>query len=283
LKIKGKSEQNVIRRICNGVVSTVAADSNETLNSPFGIAVDGTSNIFVADTNNHVIRKITNGVMSTWAGTVKGNKDGPCKKATFYCPASIAVTTNGEIYVADYWNHSIRKVTRNAEVVTIAGNGECGYTDGECKIAKFNKPCSLVVDTENTLYIADCFNDRIRKITTNGQVSTISDKIRRPTGLAMFNNELIIAEFGKHRVVIMNLSGELIFAMGTGIPGFKDGDSTQAQFNFPWGVAVDKEGNIFVADRDNHRIRKIEMDLTPQVDESLRNLLSGLVSEKKNN
>ena len=216
-----------------GVLTTVAgvagsvgtADgtgSAARFNSPLGIAVDTAGNLYVADSTNHTIRKITPaGVVSTLAGLAgsAGSANGAGSAARFSQPIGIAVTVAGTIYVGDASNRTIRSITSTGVVSTLAGlAGIGGSTDGSGSAARFGRPVGVAVDAAGTLYVSDQTNDTVRAITPGGMVSTLA-------GLA-------------------------------GNPGIADGSSA-ARFNNPWGAAVDAAGNVYVADRLSHTIRKI--------------------------
>jgi sugar lactone lactonase YvrE len=186
-----------------------------------GVAVDGDGNIIVADACNCCIRKITpQGQVSTLAGTTgeKGHRDGEGAGAQFNQPYGVAVDGDGSIIVADMHNHCIRNITPTGQVSTLAGTGKKGYRDGEGTEAQFNYPKGTAVDKDRNVFVADQNNFRIRKITPQGQVSTLT---------------------------------------GTGETGHRDGEGTVSQFNYPSGVAVDGDGNVVVADLFNYRIRKV--------------------------
>ena len=219
---------NRIRKItASGVVSTLAGSTSgytdgtgtsAQFNNPYGVAVDGAGNVYVADRYNDRIRKITtSGVVSTLAGSTNGYTDGTGTSAQFYNPFGVAVDGAGNVYVADLYNHRIRKITASGVVSTLAGNGTYGYTDGTGTSAKFNRPTGIAVDGAGNVYVADLSNHRIRKITTSGVVSTLAGSTY----------------------------------------GYTDGTGTSAKFYYPSGVAVDGAGNVYVADYHNHRIRKI--------------------------
>lgn len=220
-----------VRKISpNGVVSTLAGSSygyadgtgsNAQFSNPTGIAIDSENNIYVADQNNHKIRKITpNGVVSTFAGSTSGFTDGTGSEAQFNRPTELTIDSQDNIYITDKNNHSIRKITSNGVVTTLAGNGTAGTVDDTGVIAQFNNPIGLTIDPQNNIYIADSENNRIRKITPNGVVTTLAGNTQ----------------------------------------GFLDGNDTTAQFKYPTGLTIDSQGNIYVADRDNHKIRKITQD-----------------------
>jgi DNA-binding beta-propeller fold protein YncE len=187
---------------------------------PSGVAVDKDGNIIVADTWNNCIRKITpQGHVSTLAGTRKrGHRDGEGTVAQFKCPSGVAVDGIDNVIVADAGNNRIRKITPQGQVSTLAGTGERGHRDGEGNAAQFDWPRGVAVDGGGNVIVADGGNHRIRKITPQGQVSTLA---------------------------------------GSGEEGHRDGEGTVAQFDRPCGVAVDGGGNVIVADTDNHRIRMI--------------------------
>ncbi|MGA1940680.1 immunoglobulin-like domain-containing protein [Arcobacter sp. YIC-310] len=137
-----------------------------TFNTPYGIDIDSNDNLYVADTNNHKIRKITpSGNVTTLAGSGSaGFADGTGSLATFRYPDKLVVDSDNNIYVGDYNNHSIRKITPAGVVTTIAGNGSAGLTDAFGKLAQFNGPTDIAIDSKNNIYIADQKNHKIRKI-----------------------------------------------------------------------------------------------------------------------
>lgn len=257
------SYNNVIRKISKDRISTIGyysegidsywfpqgayVDGNieeARFNHPRDIAVDTYGNIFVADTDNHVIRSIKNGKVYTFAGDGKaGYEDGRGIKARFNTPSGIAIDKDNNLYIADTLNHVIRKISTEGEVTTLTGKiGESGgYKDGTLKEALFNEPTALKMDDKGILYVVDSGNQRIRAI-EEGEVKTIA-------GAGMDKNE-----------------------NGYIIGGYKDGTANEAQFNFPKGIDVSKEGIIFVADTYNHQIRMIidnEVFTLKLVDDSL--------------
>jgi Protein kinase domain/SMP-30/Gluconolactonase/LRE-like region/NHL repeat len=159
-----------------GSADGVGADARFSDNEK-GIAVDGAGNIYVADTLNHMIRKLTpDGVVTTLAGSlVAGSADGPGTSAGFAKPCGLAVDAKGVLYVADAGNHTIRKITPDGAVSTLAGTaGVAGSADGPCSRALFNQPRGLAVDGAGNVFVADSGNRSIRKITPAGLVSTVA-------------------------------------------------------------------------------------------------------------
>jgi sugar lactone lactonase YvrE len=185
--------------------------------------VDGAGNAYVADTENHTIRKVTpGGTVTTLAGLggSSGSADGTGSAARFYWPYGVAVDSAGNVYVADTWNYTIRKVTPGGVVTTLAGlAGTGGSTDGTGSAARFNYPSGVAVDSAGTVYVADRGNHTIRKVTPGGAVTTLA-------GLADSY-------------------------------GSADGTGSAARFDSPRGVAVDSAGNVYVADYYNNTIRKV--------------------------
>jgi sugar lactone lactonase YvrE len=183
------TRNHVIRAIApDGFVSTVAGIAGERgsndgagrearFNFPAGIAVDANGTIYVADTNNHTIRKIVAGVVTTLAGSagISGTADGSGAAARFTSPAGIGVALDGTIYVADTYNHAIRKITPDGSVTTLAGvKRALGYNDGFATQASFRYPFGLAVAADGTIYVADTSNEVIRKVTPEGRVTTVA-------------------------------------------------------------------------------------------------------------
>ncbi len=184
------TNNHTIRKItpADGVVATLAglagvqgsADGTGSARfySPGGVAVDGTGNVYVADTNNHTIRKITpaDGVVATLAGLagIQGNADGTGSAAQFNSPGGVAVDDAGNVYVADTSNDTIRKISPTGAVTTLAGSaGSAGSADGTGSAAQFNSPSGVAVDDAGNVYVADTNNYTIRKITPAGVVTTL--------------------------------------------------------------------------------------------------------------
>ncbi len=284
------ASNNVIRKITSaGVVSTFAGSAGSAgstdgtgsaarFNRPFGVAVDASGNVFVAEASNNVIRKITSaGVVSTFAGSAgsAGSTDGTGSAARFNNPQGIAVDAAGNVFVADTVNHTIRKITSAGVASTFAGTaGSSGSTDGTGSAARFYNPSGVAVDAAGNVFVADSTNYTIRKITSAGVVSTFAGtaastgstdgtgsaaRFNSPSGVAVdAAGNVFVADRGNGIIRKITSAGVVsTFAGSAGSSGSTDGTGSAARFNSPSGVAVDAAGNVFVADRGNGIIRKI--------------------------
>ncbi len=242
--------------------------------SPTSVAVDGVGNVYVADQDNHRIRKVTSsGVVSTIAGNgYSGYADGMGSAAQFYSPTGIAVDSEGNVYVADQGNHRIRKITPLGIVSTLAGSGKPSYSDGVGIAAQFNAPFGVAVDGGGNLFVTDQNNQRIRKISPLGVVSTLAGnggtgyadgagataRFANPSGIAVdWSGNVYIADQLNSRIRKINSSGMVSTFAGNGNRGYTDGMGGVAQFSLPSGVVVDWTDNVYIADQGNHLIRKI--------------------------
>ena len=247
------------------------------LNYPYGVAVDGAGNLYIADLANHRIRKVdSTGTITTFAGTGErgfGGDGGPASQAQINFPTGVAVDEAGNLYIADWSNARIRKVDGTGTITTIAGTGELGFGgDGGPAIqARLSLPYSVAVDGAGNLYIADQYNNRIRRVDSTGTLTTIAGTGERrfggdggpaiqaqlgdPTGVAVDGaGNLYIADQYNNRIRRVDSTGTITTIAGTGERGFS-GPATQAQLDDPTGVAVDGAGNLYIADASNHRIR----------------------------
>ncbi|MES2388083.1 MAG: T9SS type A sorting domain-containing protein [Bacteroidota bacterium] len=249
-------------------------------NGPSGVAVDASGNVFVADADNNVIRKITSGgSVSTFAGSTSGtagftNATGTA--AMFSAPNNLEFDAAGNLYVADYGNNVIRKITAAGVVSTFAGTGTIGSADGAGNVAQFSSPRDIAIDGAGNIYVAESGNDRIRKITSAGVVSTFAGSVSGfadGTGTAAkFNNpyglsvdpagNVYVADNGNQRIRKITPAGAVTTLAGNGTAGSVDGAGTAATFSSPHDVAADQYGNVYVADADNDQIRLITQ---PQV------------------
>lgn len=246
-----------------------------TFRYPDGAVFDSHNNLYISDQSNHKIRKITpDGTVSTFAGTgVIGATDGPGNTARFYYPAGMAVDADDTILVADFGNNKIRKITPDGTVSTYAGTGVAGSIDGTVLTAQFNGATGVCVDRVGNVFVADYYSNKIRKINTSGDVSTVagSGSIGDADGLGTAANfyypaivsidshdNLFITDGGNHKIRKITLDGMVSTYAGTGVVGSTDGVSTVAQFNASTGVAVDQNNTVFVCDYGNNKIRKIK-------------------------
>jgi sugar lactone lactonase YvrE len=270
--------------------STNGTNDSARFYYPAGIAVDGSGNLYVAEILNHTIRKITrngtNWVVRTIAGMagVFGSTDGTNSEARFDHPNGVAVDLWGNVFVADHYNHTIRKISpvgTNWVVSTIAGlAGARNHDDGTNSDARFYSPTGIAVDSADRLYVADTANFTIRAITqigTNWVVSTlaglalnygfvdgVNDEARFdfPYGITVSSGgRLYVGDWGNHAVREIAPNGPdwevTTIAGSSGVMGSADGIGRKAKFDFPNGIAVDTEGNVYVADQDNDTIRRI--------------------------
>jgi len=254
---------------------------------PCGVAVDSTGNVYVADTGNNTIRKVTSaGVVTTLAGLAvnAGSTDGTGSAAQFNFPFRLAVDTNGNVYVSDLNNDTIRKVTpvgANWVVTTIAGlAGSAGTNDGSGSAARFNGPGGVTMDSAGNLYVTDGYNNTIRKVTpvgTNWVVTTlagspgVSGYANGTNSAARFNlpvsltvdsaGNLYVSDFNNYIIRKVTPVGTnwvvTTIAGSPGVYGSADGTNNAARFNGPEGLTVDSSGNLYVADLFNYTIRKV--------------------------
>ncbi|KAA0254172.1 MAG: hypothetical protein EDX89_11010 [Acidobacteria bacterium] len=245
---------------------------------PSGVAADDSGNVYVADSGNHTIRKVTpSGDVTTLAGLAGsyGSDDGTGSAARFYSPAGVALDGSGNVYVADAYNHTIRKVTPAGVVTTLAGLAASpGTADGTGVAARFDMPQGVSVDGSGNVYVADAYNHTIRKVTPAGSVTTLAGlagspgsadgtgsaaRFSHPTGVAVDGSgNLHVADLNSHTIRKVTPGGGVTTLAGlAGSSGNADGTGSAARFNSPAGVAVDAFGNVHVAERDNHTIRKV--------------------------
>ena len=251
---------------------------------PGGLAVDGSGNLYVAGNNDRIRRIDAEGVITTIAGTGErgfGGDGGPATEAQFSLPRDLAVDGSGNLYVTDVGNHRIRRIDAEGVITTIAGTGERGFggDGGPAAEAQFSYPSGPALDGSGNLYVADVGNHRIRRIDAEGVITTIAGTGERgfggdggpaaeaqfssPNGLALDGSgNLYVADQGNHRIRRIDAEGVITTIAGTGEYGFggDGGPATEAQFLFPLGLALDGSGNLYVADRGNHRIRRIDAE-----------------------
>ena len=281
---------HVVRKIsAAGVVSTLAglagtfgsADGSGTtarFNTPLGIAANASGTVYVADTVNETIRRISpDGTTAVFAGSaLAGNLDGTGVNARFFRPQGIALDAAGNVYVADTFNHSIRKLSSAAVSSTFAGpGGNFGSTDGPGTTARFNRPRGIGIDRQGNLFVSESFNNTVRKITPAGVVSTFAgeagafDYADRVGTAARFGNPGGLAVDGSDYIFVTDQFFNALRRIGAdgtvqtwaGTPGSatgsSDGPFNVGRFNHPQGVAVHSDGVAYVTDAGNHTIRRV--------------------------
>lgn len=284
------TDNDTIRAIASsGSVTTIAGLAGRSSSAdgqgaaarfedPFAAAVDAAGVVYVADSAAHVIRSITpDGVVTTYAGSpgAYGSADGTGSAARFYSPFGVAVDTAGNVYVADSFNHTVRKIAAGGIVTTLAGSAQSGgKTDGAGTAARFDQPFGIAVDANGNVYVSDATANTIRKISPAGVVSTLAGLAGTPgsadgTGAsARFavpyavavdtTGTVFVVDHGNHTIRKVTGDGVVTTLAGTaGSAGSTDGSGAAARFRYPSGVAVDRDGSVFVADTDNHVIRQI--------------------------
>jgi sugar lactone lactonase YvrE len=265
-----------------GVADTKGATDGSgtvaTFNRPMGLAVDVGGNVYVADAGNMLIRKITpDHHVTTLAGAVgsKGSTNGQGVAARFFSPVGVAVGPTGILFVTDAENHTIRKITPDGVVTTVAGlAGSKGSTDGTGGAARFNQPHSLAIASDGSLYVTDTENHTIRKITPDGVVTTVAGAAGRkgstdgqglvarfyhPFGIAVdAEGTLYVADNGNCTIHKITAVGTVSTVAGTaGRRGSTDGAGPMARFRYPTGLAVATNGTLYVAEATNTIVRKI--------------------------
>lgn len=280
-------------------------------NQPTGIGKDENGYILVADTYNNRILRIKDDAVEVVAGNyerlgndgfpISGYKDGDAKEAMFSKPTDFVVDLAGNIYVSDFGNHAIRRVTTTGKVVTFAGTGKAGYKNGTTKEAMFNGPQGIALDHEGNIYIADSYNHAIRKISVEGRVSHFAGSkvgkygyrngsievalFHEPTDVAVDKQgNVYVADLGNQRIRKIDIEGNVTTVAGNPIEkdmatgyyegGFKNGNAKEALFNFPKSIQVIEEDILLIADSNNHKVRLLN-EKEERVDTVIGNLISG--------
>lgn len=269
------------------------------LGTPYGVAVDNSGNIIFTDIEDNRIRSISkSGVVSTLAGDgifdpaypigSFGYQDGPASSAKFASPAGIEVDKAGNIIIADWTTHRIRKLSPNGSVSTVAGYAEPvesqdgyllvpgGYVDGPGSTARFRNPSDVALSQTGDIYVTDSYNNCIRRIDSNGVVSTFAGvgsqsggfadgassnaKFNEPRGIATDNSgNLYVTDAQNNRIRKITPDGVVSTIAGTGASGSTDGPGNTARFSFPVGIVLDGEGNLIVCDAGGQRVRRITL------------------------
>jgi len=284
-----------IRRIgTDGIITTVAGNgvagsggdggsaALAQLRDPFGIALAPDGSLYIADTLNHRIRKVDPaGMISTVAGTGTPGFDdpeGPAALMRLNSPRGIAVGPDGGVYIADSGNNLIRQLTPDGRLITLAGNASNGYSGdgGQARNAALSFPTSVVPARDGSIYISDRNNHRIRKIGVDGRISTIVGNgaqgfagdglpasqahLNFPEKIALApDGELYFADQGNSRIRKLTVDGHVVTVAGTGVQGLAGdgGPVALSQVRRPEAVALAPDGDLYVVDTGNHRIRKV--------------------------
>ena len=278
---------NRIRKISlvTGSVSTLAGDGNAgflsgpgvDFNSPMGVVQDKQGNTFVADTYNHRVRIIyPNGSVSVFAGIgVPGYKDGLGNAAQFNTPQALCIDNANVLYVADTGNSNIRKISPNGTVTTMAGSTvpAAGFLDGIGTAALFRSPAGITVDASGTVYVSDTGNNRVRKVTPGGVVTTIGGiatagfaegnmlaAFSSPTDTAVdAAGNVYVADSGNHRIRKVSTTGFVTTVAGSGLAALIDANNSNLMaLNTPTGLALNASA-LFIADTNNRQVRKLDV------------------------
>ena len=277
-------------------IDTVAGPRGLHAYRPNSVAVASDGTVYMSDpTHNSVFRVAADGTLFPFAGPGEGQAgfggdNGPAAVAQLGGPSGLAVASDGSLYIADRLNHRIRKVDGTTGIITtVVGTGTIGDSgdNGQATAAQLYQPIGVTVTSDGTLYIADAFNHRIRKVdATTGIITTVAGtgtggfsgdggpataaQLNYPTGVAVASNgTMYIADWNNHRVRKVASDGTITTVAGTGTGGYSgdDGQADAAQLNNPYGVLVTADGNtVYIADWSNHRVRKVDVSIaTPTI------------------
>jgi len=249
------------RRLPDGRIETVAGQGEgrvdgpalqASFNTPSGIAADAQGNLYVADTGNHAIRRVsTDGQVTTLAGGQQGFADGPAAQARFDGPMGIAVDAQGQVYVADTWNDRIRVIGTDGNVRTLAGGDRPGFADALGADARFDTPVALAFDAHGALLVADLFNNVVRRVGTDGMVSTVvgrGEVINGPLSLATTHDGVLYVGDLDGRIVQVTPQGHQLALLG---------NDRLPRLARPSGLAVEADGTLLVADSAAYRLHRL--------------------------
>jgi hypothetical protein len=268
----------------NGYSGDGSAATSAELDNPSDVAIDSSGNIYIADYSNNRVRKVnTSGVISTYAGTGTWGYSGDGGQATsakLATPSGVALDSSGNLYIADFENKRIRKVSTSGVITTVAGNGTGGDTgDGAAATsAEINGAEFLAVDGSANIYFADQYDDVVRKVTAStGYISTVagqkdvpgssgdggaatSAELNVPMGVAVDSlGNLLISDQDNYKIRMVNSSGTISTIAGTGTKGYSGdgGAATSAKLSTMYGLGVDASANLYITDAGNYRIRVV--------------------------
>ncbi|MDE1175681.1 MAG: Ig-like domain repeat protein [Edaphobacter sp.] len=287
---------NIIRKVdLAGMVTTVAGTGEQgfagdggpatsaQLDSPAGVTVDASGNLYIADTHNQRVRKISNGTITTIAGTGSAGfsgENGAAVSAQLSTPSALALDSSGNLYIADTDNHRIRKIS-GTTITTVAGNGEQGFSgDGAAATAAgIDSPNGVAVDASGRIYIGDTHNQRVRVVNTAGVISTLAGNgsksyggdggaatgalLARPRGLSIdAAGNIYIADSDNHRIRLVATSGNMTTVAGNGSQGFAGdgGPAVNAILDTPRTPAAQASGTFALSDTNNQLVRWVGLD-----------------------
>jgi trimeric autotransporter adhesin len=317
LYIADAGDQRVRKVASNGAIETLAGTgivgfsgdggpaAQAQLNSPYGLALDGQGNLYIADLGNARVRRVSpDGTITTIAGggalPAGGSNEGsPAVMLALNAPRNLAFDSSGNLYISDFGGQRVYQMAVDGSLTTIAGTGVAGASgdNGAAFLAQLNSPAGLAFDSQGSLYIADSGNHLVRKV-AHGLISSFARAIT-PTGLAFdelgtlyvadtsagdiavipltgspssiavaamdvsFSNGVGLYASTNNRVVVVGATGAGTTVAGGGNLAYGDsGPAVQARLNHPAGVSMDPAGNVYIADRDNNRIRRVGPDGT---------------------
>ncbi len=286
----------VVRRVSSdGIITTVAgtgvpgySGDNGTataaqLRGPVALAVSGDGTVYIADYLNNRVRAInSSGIIRTVAGTGTSGYSGDggaAASAQFSGPSGLSLDANGNLYIADSGNHRVRRISAGGIVSTVAGNGTQGFAGdgGLATSANLDTPAGVLADAAGNIYVADSGNNRIRAVGSDGMIRTIAGSnpseyeampatlltLNAPSGVAVDSSgSIYVADWYNHRIRKVTVDGLVRTIAGNGTAGYSGdgGDAKQAQLNYPFAVAVDSSGNVYISDQGNNRVRRVGTD-----------------------